>query len=299
MSRSSATRTPLPGGTAVNVSAKSSSTCASSRSSASGMAGTCETFGLPASCWPADRATRRSPSRARRRRTRRRRRAPRGGRGACRRPRRCSCRSVTCWPTMGARFESNASMNGSSWRRVMMPRQLSAGMPGFPGSPGCVRVGAALGAKTVPPTKRKTVSTLPSCKKPKPRTWSPWKLMSLRRRRQTTPRPARADGQHEGVRHAEHADLLVQVAQVRDLEELRLVLERVAAVGPEEARAGSTPYCALPVRVEDVAAVAVVERVRAGAPGRVRPSRWLKKNARPAAWAGVSELSRLRIGFGG
>src|SRR5439155_10905693 len=52
--------------------------------------------------------------------------------------------------------------------------------------------------------------------------------------------------------HAEHADLLVGVPEVRDLEELGLVLEAREAVGAEEAEG----------RVEKVAAVAGLERVR-------------------------------------
>ena len=66
------------------------------------------------------------------------------------------------------------------------------------------------------------MSTLPSWRKPKPRTWSPLKPLSPALKKST-------------AGHAEHADLLVQVAQVRDLDDLRLVLEARAAVGAEVA----------------------------------------------------------------
>ena len=79
--------------------------------------------------------------------------------------------------------------------------------------------------KTVALWKRKSVSTLPSCRKPKPRTWSPMEAVV-----------AAVEERHR--RHAEHADLLVHVPEVRDLEDLGLVLEARAAVGAEEARRG-------------------------------------------------------------
>ena len=47
------------------------------------------------------------------------------------------------------------------------------------------------------------------------------------------------------VEHAEHADLLVEVAQVRDLDDLHLVLEARAAVGAEVAELGLEAVAAL------------------------------------------------------
>ncbi len=86
-------------------------------------------------------------------------------------------------------------------------------------------------------------------------------------------------------RRAEHADLRVHVAQVRDLEDLRLVLEREPAVGAEEAgvRRG---------RRVAVADRACGSRCSCGsdptaAPARAVGSVWLKKNARPAACCGA------------
>ena len=58
--------------------------------------------------------------------------------------------SVIDCPTIGARFESNASTNASS-----------------------CRCSVSFSEKTPEPWKRKSVSTLPSWRKPKPRTWSP------------------------------------------------------------------------------------------------------------------------------
>ena len=47
------------------------------------------------------------------------------------------------------------------------------------------------------------------------------------------------------VEHAEHADLLVEVAQVRDLDDLHLVLEARLAVGAEVAELGLEAVAAL------------------------------------------------------
>ena len=62
-------------------------------------------------------------------------------------------------------------------------------------------------------------------------------------------------------RHAEHSDLLVQVAQVRDLHDLLLVLEARVAVGPEEPLARIGHVAAVAVEAEPVA-----ERDAVGAP---------------------------------
>ena len=61
----------------------------------------------------------------------------------------------TCWPTMGARPVSKAIRNASTWRRF-----VSGLLPKL---------------KTLACRKSNTVSTLPSWRKPKPRTWSPTK----------------------------------------------------------------------------------------------------------------------------
>ena len=101
-----------------------------------------------------------------------------------------------------------------------------------------------------------TVETLPSCRKPKPRTWSP---------------DARAAGD------AEHADLLIEVAQVGDLELLRLALERRQAVGAERQ--------AVAELTGDRAAIRVA---------------WLRKRFCPCRLVRVvATSSSARIGFGG
>src|SRR5205809_5386493 len=64
---------------------------------------------------------------------------------------------VICWPTIGARLLSKASTNCSTWRRVVSPP-----------------FGLNPVLNTVALWKRKSVSTLPSCRKPKPRTCGPW-----------------------------------------------------------------------------------------------------------------------------
>src|SRR5262245_66136902 len=56
-------------------------------------------------------------------------------------------------------------------------------------------------------------------------------------------------------RHAEHADLLIEVAEVRRLEELRLEVERDVARGAEEARVRRRR---IGLRIERMAAVADV-----------------------------------------
>jgi hypothetical protein len=69
--------------------------------------------------------------------------------------------SVICCPTTGAMLLSNASMNASTWRRSLSNRKPvprpAGGMP----------------ENAVPLRKRNMVSVLPSCRKPKPRIWSP------------------------------------------------------------------------------------------------------------------------------
>ena len=72
-------------------------------------------------------------------------------------------------------------------------------------------------------------------------------------------REDRAGCVHEVGRGAVHPELLVGVPEVGNLEDLRLVLEREPPVGPEEARVSRRPL--VPVAVEDVATVAVVEAV--------------------------------------
>jgi hypothetical protein len=65
-----------------------------------------------------------------------------------------------------------------------------------------------------------------------------------------------------GRRKAEHANLLVHVAQVRNLEELRLAFESVAAVAAEKARPlHRVAVLGVARRVGDVAAVAVGQGV--------------------------------------
>ena len=97
------------------------------------------------------------------------------------RARRCVASSVICWPTIGARLVSNASMNCSRSARSVVADVLNTVRARW---------------------KRKTVSMLPSCRKPKPRTCGPWCAVV-------------AGADERDRRHAEHADLLVHVAQVR------------------------------------------------------------------------------------
>ena len=61
----------------------------------------------------------------------------------------------TCWPTIGASPVSKAIRKASTCRRL-----VSGLLPKL---------------KTLACRKSKTVSMLPSCRKPKPRTWSPRK----------------------------------------------------------------------------------------------------------------------------
>ena len=117
--------------------------------------------------------------------------------------------SVTCWPTIGAKSESKARRNCSTCRRV--------------GSPVGEAPPKAEPLKTVAFRKRKSVSVLPSCRKPKPRIWGPWNACVQR-----------VVKGHVG--HAEHPDLLIGVAQVRDLYDLRLVLKAPLSAGPEMTR---------------------------------------------------------------
>ena len=88
-------------------------------------------------------------------------------------PRRCWVGQRPRWPTIGAMLLSNARMNA----------QLRS----------CV-----VGVEDGGGVKRSMVSMLPSCRKPKPRTWRPLWALSCSR------------GTHR--RHAEHADLLPRCA---------------------------------------------------------------------------------------
>ena len=93
---------------------------------------------------------------------------------------------VICWPTMGFRLEGKASMKASSWRRVTSP----AGVGGMP-MPGGFKPGRS--AKKIAEAAHLVA------------------LIAV---------VARED---RGERRApEHPDLLVLVAEVRVLEELRL-----------------------------------------------------------------------------
>jgi hypothetical protein len=75
--------------------------------------------------------------------------------------------------------------------------------------------------KTLAPRKRRTVSMLPSWRMPKPRTLRPaWRVL----------------------RTAEHADLGVHVPEMRDLERLRLSLERAEALVPNSPSDGSVAW---------------------------------------------------------
>src|SRR5262249_17743223 len=67
-------------------------------------------------------------------------------------------------------------------------------------------------------------------------------------------------------RHPEHSDLLVGVPQVRNLEELRFTLERRSSIAAEESGPRDAEL-AVPVRVQNMAAVAGHEGVRWQAPG--------------------------------
>src|SRR6185369_3344168 len=69
-----------------------------------------------------------------------------------------------------------------------------------------------------------------------------------------------AGTEEQDLRHAEHADLLVQVTEVRHLQVLRLVLERRLAVGAEEAGLVDVEV-RVAVRIETVTTVAVLQAV--------------------------------------
>ena len=108
--------------------------------------------------------------------------------------------SVICWPTIGARLESNCE---HELLEVLRVRDRVAEHVGAMEAEG--RVDAAVVQEAEAAHLRALVAVVP----------------------RAHPRDRR---------HAEHADLLVEVPQVRDLEHLGLVLERGEAVGAEEAR---------------------------------------------------------------
>ena len=197
--------------------------------------------------------------------------------------------SVTCWPTIGARSVSNASANCSMSRRTPLPWSPLREADGAETER--VRLVEYDGRLK----KRKIVSVLPSCRKPKPRTWSPWCGWFN----------ALLNGSSG---HPEHADLLIHVAQMRDLDDLRLVLEARIAVGSEEALRRSRGVAALAGEAEVRRGLTPSERrpltlppptpvvLGLGPPDvKLLPSQKL----RPLACAGVSELSSARTGFGG
>lgn len=70
---------------------------------------------------------------------------------------------VTCWPTIGARFESKASRKSSTSRRV-----------GSPSGPKPKPSGTKTFENGTIEMKRKIVSMPPLWSMPKPRIWSPW-----------------------------------------------------------------------------------------------------------------------------
>src|SRR5262249_44263107 len=76
-------------------------------------------------------------------------------------------------------------------------------------------------------------------------------------------------GHQDRAAGAEHADLLVHVPQVRDLEQLGLSVEARAAVGPEEA--GELALTRVGARIEPVARLAGPVEVARDADEEVAP----------------------------
>ena len=110
--------------------------------------------------------------------------------------------SVTCWPTIGARLLGKASRNSSSCRAYVITggrRPRNAGRVArehVREGDGAVEAEEGVDAAVVQEAEAADLIAQEVV-------------------------VAREDA--ERVRHPEHADLLVQVAEVRDLEELRLV----------------------------------------------------------------------------
>ena len=169
--------------------------------------------------------------------------------------------SVICWPTMGARSVSNASMNCSMSRRV-----CASGMP----TPGPEQVVAE--HDRAEEAEHRVDDAV---------------VRQAEAADLVAEVAALGDVEEARVREAEHADLRIDVAQVRDLHDLRDAFEARLAVGAEEALGA----------VDDVAAVAVEACCRRRS--RCRPSAARRSRSRARGCAAVSELSSVRTGFGG
>ena len=109
---------------------------------------------------------------------------------------------VTCWPTIGFRFVSEASMNCSRFAASVAPERERVG---------AVEAEERVDAAVVEEAEAAHLIALVAVV---------------------------AGAEERDRRHPEHADLLVQVPQVRDLELLGLALDRRLAGRPEEAGRG-------------------------------------------------------------
>ena len=156
--------------------------------------------------------------------------------------------SVTCCPTTGARLLSNASMNCSTSRRCWLLWK-----------PTPVRRSGRCGRRSRSGSGR-------ACRR--------CRRAGSRSRGSGRPGTAVLSGVIARRRrgHAEHADLLVEVAQVRDLDDLLLVLEARVAVGAEVSE----------LRLEPVAAVAGEAELLAE--DRARECRRTRRGPRKKLW---------------